>query len=207
MATVVKKNLWRMIYFASALLVLSVLTNGVLFYALFYKYPVNKFLWTSDARSVCTATTLQEPNISAALVKDFANRVALGLNSYDYINWRRALSTTLDSYFTKTGRSSYTRAFEDSGILERVRKNYYVVTAVSADEPVITQEGLVSGRYTWVVEVPLTIYYRTNIDVLPENRILTFTIVRVDPSPANPNGIAVDGVISRQRVIDRSNLQ
>lgn len=207
MAGVVKANLWRMLYFSSALLILSVVGNLILSYAVFYKYPVKQFLWTSDAKSVCTATTLAEPNISAALVKDFGNRVALGLNSYDYVNWRRYLAPILDNYFTKSGRASYMRAFEDSGILERVRKNYYTVAAVSADEPVIIAEGLVSGRYTWGVEVPLTIYYRTNVDVLPENRVLTFTIVRVDPSPANPNGIAVDGVISKQRVIDRNNLK
>lgn len=206
-AKVVKSNLWRMVYFAGGLLLMAVVANVILLYALLYKYPVNQFLWTSDARSVCSATSLVEPNISPALVKDFASRTALGLNSYDYINWRRALSTTLDNFFTKAGRSAYAAAFEQSGILSRVRSNYYVVTSVSSDEPVIVSEGVVAGRYSWTVEVPLTIYYRTNVDVLPENRILALTIVRVDPSPANLNGIAVDGVISRQRVIDRNNLQ
>lgn len=206
-AGVVKGHMWRVLYFLLGLLMLSVIANGLLFYAVAYKYPTKTFLWTSDAKSVCAAVPLTEPNISAALVKDFGNKAALSLNSYDYINWRRSLSATLDNYFTPSGRSEYSQAFSDSGILQKVRQNYYVVTAVTEDEPVITGEGVEFGRYTWTVEVPLKIYYRVSREtVLPENRILTFKIIRIDPSPLNPNGIGINGVISKQAVRDRDNL-
>nr|WP_255616731.1 DotI/IcmL family type IV secretion protein [Microvirga puerhi] len=200
------RNQWRIIYFLGASLILAILMCFLLLYAVTYRYPVKQFLWTSDAQSVCTAIPLTEPNISAARVKDFALRAALALNSYDYINWRRSLDSALEGYFTPSGRSNYTSAFEASGILQRVRKDYYVVSAVSSAEPVISQEGLRDGRYFWEVEVPVTIYYRTNIEVKPENRVLIFTIVRIEPSPLNPNGIAAAGVISRQQLLKDGEL-
>ena len=205
-AAIIGQNQWRLIYFLGTALLLSVAMCLVLLYAVVYRYPVKQFLWTSDAQSVCTAIPLTEPNISAARVKDFALRAALALNSYDYINWRRSLALALDGYFTPSGRSNYTAAFETSGILQRVRKDYYVVSAVSSADPVIGQEGVREGRYFWEVEVPVTIYYRTNVEVKPENRVLIFTIVRIEPSPLNPNGIAAAGVISRQQVIDNGGI-
>jgi intracellular multiplication protein IcmL len=36
-----------------------------------------------------------------------------------------------------------------------------------------------------------------------ERRLLTMTVVRVDPSPINPNGIAIDAVISTQQVTNQ----
>ena len=203
---IVKNNLWRYIYFVLAVCILSVFLNILLLYAILYKYPANKFLWTSDARSVCAATPLTKPTVTPALVKDFANRAALDLNSFDYVNWRRTLSTALDQYFTPAGRSRYTQAFEKSGILEKVRKNYYTLTAVSSGYPVLLNEGVVDNRYQWTIQVPIIVYYRTNTEVLPESRVLTMTLVSVDPSPLNPNGIAIDGVISQQHVLDRNNL-
>ncbi len=184
-----------------AVLVLSLVGNLMLIYTAFYVFPIKQFLWTSDAAAVCEATPLSEPNISQASLRDLAGTVAVGLNTYDYANWRRLIDSVIDRYFTPRGRSQYRAALSASGIISSVVNNYQTVSAVVSNSINIKQEGLDAGRYRWVVEVPVRIFYSTNAESKIENRLLTVTLVRVDPSPLNLRGVAVDGVVSSQLMI------
>ncbi|WP_395675549.1 DotI/IcmL family type IV secretion protein [Inquilinus sp.] len=190
-------------WFLMGLIALSFALNLVLSVTLLNVYPIKEFLWTSDARAVCAAIPLTEPNISAARVKDFASGTAVTLNSYDYVNWRRSLDAVLSANFTPEGRAAYMTELQRTGLMSRVVNDKYVVTAITDGEPIIVKEGRAAGHYFWQIEVPVRIFYRTNVDVRPEARVLAFTLVRVDPTPANPNGIAVDAVASSQRMSDR----
>lgn len=181
---------------------LSLALNLVLADALLNRYPIKQWLWTSDARAVCAAIPLTEPNISAARVKDFAAGTAVTLNSFDYQNWKRSIDTVLSANFTEDGSAAYKDELRRQGIMTRVVNDKYVVTAISDGEPLIVEEGRTAGRYFWKIEVPIRIFYRTNVDVRPEARVFIFTLIRVDPTPANPNGIAVDAVQSKQRIAE-----
>src|SRR5690606_1648472 len=73
------------------MLVFSLLLNLALIIG-FNSYPKTRWIWTQDAKAVCEAIPLTEPNISQALLADFAARAAISVHTYDYINWRENLS-------------------------------------------------------------------------------------------------------------------
>ncbi|MFJ7440830.1 DotI/IcmL family type IV secretion protein [Methylorubrum thiocyanatum] len=197
------RNQWNWILMLSVFLCLSIVVNGLLFYNAFYRFPIKQFIWTSDAQAVCDAIPLTEPNISQARLKEFAVSAAVQLNSYDYANWRALINNALTQHFTPKGRDRYRAALQESGIIQKVVLGYQTVSAVTTDPANISEEGKASGRYYWVVEVPLQIFYRTNVETKVERRLLTMTIVRIDPSPINPNGIAIDSVISTQQLANQ----
>lgn len=178
-------------------LVVSLIVNLALIVG-FNSYPKTKWLWTQDARAVCEAIPLSEPNISQALVADFAARAAISVHTYDYTNWREHLSHATQTYFTPVGGRYFIDSFAKSNILRQVQRNYYVVSAVTDANPVIESTGIDHGRMFWKIEVPITITYRFGADYKAERRIIQLTIMRVDPTPANPNGVAVDGFVSIQ---------
>lgn len=184
--------------FLGVVLVLSLLANLVLVLA-FNSYPKTTFLWTKDAKAVCEAVVLEEPNISQALLADFANRAAVSVHTYSYINWRENLSYATQTYFTPVGGRGFLDSFAQSRILKEVQRSYYVVSAVSSGIPVVERSGIDHGRYFWKIQVPITITYRQNSDYKAEERLIEMTIVRIDPSPKNPNGVAVDSFVSVQR--------
>ncbi|MFY9294898.1 MAG: DotI/IcmL family type IV secretion protein [Methylorubrum rhodinum] len=194
------RNQWIWICLLSGFLSLSILTNLVLFYNAFYRFPIKQFIWTSDAQAVCEGIPLTEPNISQARLKDFAVGAAVELNSYDYANWRALINNALTQSFTPNGRDTYRAALQESGIIQKVVLGYQTVSAVTTEPANISEEGKLNGRYYWRVEVPLQIFYRTNVETKVERRVLEMRIVRIDPSPINPNGIAIDGVISTQQL-------
>ncbi|MGL4959857.1 MAG: DotI/IcmL family type IV secretion protein [Inquilinus sp.] len=181
-------------------LLISLGISGTLAYALLWKYPLEKFLWTSDARAVCEAIPLTEPNISTAKLKNFVAETAILLNSYDYRNWRRSIDAVLTSNFTPDGSDAYRAEWSKLGLQPLVERRYYVVSALVTSPPILKEYGTAAGRYYWTLEVPIQIFYQNAIDIRPENRVLVVTVVRVDPTPANPNGIAIDKLVSTQRV-------
>nr|WP_255684162.1 MULTISPECIES: DotI/IcmL family type IV secretion protein [unclassified Xanthobacter] len=183
----------------------SVVLNLILAYGLIWRFPVKQFLWTSDAKAVCEAIPLDEPNISAARLKDLAATAAVDVYNFDYANWRPYLNSALDKYFTPHGRDEYRADLQKSGLIKVVVDNYLIVSAVTMAPPNVTRSGKQLGRYWWEVEVPLTIYYQTSSSSRRENRLVVFTIVRVEPSPLNPNGVAIDGAISKQLTSDQLN--
>lgn len=197
-ARAVIRNLWTWLIFLGVFLVLALVVNLVLVYNIFYRFPIKQFVWTSDAHAVCEATPLTEPNISQARLKDFVAAAAVQLNSYDYANWRPLINNALTQSFTARGRERYRRALQESEVIDKVVTGYQVVSSVTIDPPNIAQEGRDAGRYFWTVEVPLRIFYKTNVETKIENRLFTATVIRVEPSPINPNGIAIDGVVSTQ---------
>lgn len=178
-------------------LVVSLLVNFALIVG-FNSYPKTKWLWTQDAKAVCEAVPLTEPNISQALLADFAARAAISVHTYDYINWRENLSYAVQNYFTPVGGRYFIDSFARSNILRQVQRNFYVVSAVTDGAPLIESTGIDHGRMFWKVEVPITITYRFGADYKAERRIIQLTVLRVDPTPANPNGVAIDGFVSVQ---------
>ncbi|WJS87255.1 DotI/IcmL family type IV secretion protein [Paracoccus sp. TOH] len=178
-------------------LVVSLLVNLALIIA-FNSYPKTQWVWTQDAKAVCEAIPLTEPNISQALLADFAARAAISVHTYDYINWRENLSYAVQNYFTPVGGRYFIDSFARSNILRQVQRNFYVVSAVTDGAPLIESTGIDHGRMFWKVEVPITITYRFGADYKAERRIIQLTVLRVDPTPANPNGVAIDGFVSVQ---------
>lgn len=180
----------------SILAVLLLVLNLIQANALIYRFPVKEFLWTDDARAVCAAIPLTEPNISPAKLKDFAAGAAVGLNSWDYLNWKRMLDTTMDMYMTVSAKDKYREAIRDT--VNLVENSYTNITAIVRSAPIIVEEGKNSGLYYWIVQVPVSVFYRTASNMKSENRLLEFSIIRVAPSPLNPNGVAIDAVKSTQ---------
>lgn len=169
-------------------------------YAIMFRFPIKQYLWTSDARAVCAAIPVSQPNVSAARVVDFAASAAVDLHSYDYLNWHRMLTRAIDMYLTPAERVSFEQSLQASGVIDTIQKGNMTVTSVVSGYPFLLHEGVraVDHRYFWQVQVPLAVWYYNATDTRPENRILTMTIVRVDPSPINPNGIAIDQIVSTQ---------
>ena len=179
------------------MLVFSLLINLALIIG-FNSYPKTQWIWTQDAKAVCEAIPLTEPNISQALLADFAARAAISVHTYDYINWRENLSYAVQNYFTPVGGRYFIDSFARSNILRQVQRNFYVVSAVTDGAPLIQSTGIDHGRMFWKVEVPITITYRFGADYKAERRVIELTVLRVDPTPANPNGVAIDGFFSVQ---------
>ena len=166
----------------------------------FVRFPQKEFWWTSNAQAVCKAAKQDISQVHHATLAQFAQEAAVGLNSYDFLNYRRSLTTTTEKYLTPRGRDQYFKALDDTGLIETIKKNFFVVSSFVNDPPQLREKGVKAGVPFWNIEVPVTIWYAAGQQRIQEDRVLTMTVVATDPSPQNPTGIAIDNIVSAQRV-------
>lgn len=178
------------------ILILSIVLNIILIYLAFVHFPVTQFAWTSNAGAVCTSKPLNEPHIHHAVVADYATQVAVQLYTFDHLNWRRQINGVVEKFFTPSFRDKFIPLFADSKNLKQVLDQSYVVTSTQhpMKPPMITRVGKRNGQYFWEVKVPLIVTYVAGRTRQEDRVLATIVILRVDPSRANPTGIAVDDV-------------
>lgn len=176
-------------------LMFCVVAIAFLIWLAFFHFPQNRFVATSNAAAVCNIAPLSEPFIHHQVVADFAVDAAVGIYTYDHVNYMRQLRQTTDKYLTSDYRDQFMVAFGDSPNLRAVKENYYIVSATTAGRPpVIVKRGLVKGVYTWSVDVPLYVYYTSGRKSDQDKILATVNVIRVEPSPLNPKGIAVSSI-------------
>jgi hypothetical protein len=194
------------------LLTILLLTLYVLVRANLAIFPRHEVVYTTNAAAVCDFTPVAERgHVSGALVENFAATIARELYLLDYVNYRATLARVMDVNFTPEARADTTRAMLESGILRTVTSQGFVIKALPDDRPAVLHEGVetrvVAGlpepTYTWVVGVPLMLAYAhrgedNSPNYRPERRDVYMTIIRTEPTAANPLGLLVSKLVSLQ---------
>lgn len=175
-------------------------------------FPRHKVVYTTNAEAVCAFTPVaQRGNVTGALVENYAANIARELHLLDYVNYRSTLSRVMDANFTTEARADTTNAMLQSGLLRTVTQQGFVTRALPNDRPVIIDEGvsvqvrdgLAQPTYTWVIRVPILIAYAHRGEenaptYRPEERDIYMTIIRTEPTAANPMGLLVSKLVSIQ---------
>lgn len=188
----------------TSILFILVVTLVVLVRANTGLFPRHKIVYSTNAAAVCAFQPVNERGpVTGAIIENFAVRIALDLHQLDYVNFRSTLARVMDAHFTPDARSATTVAMLQSGILRAVTQQGFVIRALPRDRPTVLREGVEEGIYTWVVRVPLTIAYAHRSEAnsptfRPEERDIYMTVVRVEPSAANPLGLLVSRLLALQ---------
>lgn len=207
-----RKSLWLSISALIVLLLILLSTLYVLIRANTAIFPRQKVVFTSNAAAVCSFTPVSSRGLaSTVVIENFVANIAQELFMLDYVNYRSTLSRVMDVHFTADARAATTRAMLGSGILNTVIEQGFVLRALPDDRPVVLLEGVgaraVDGvdadRYTWVVRVPLLVAYAYRGEAntptyRPERRDVYMTIIRTEPTAANPMGLLVAQLVSLQ---------
>ncbi len=94
-------------------------------------------------------------------------------------------------YFTDKGWAEFSKALEKSRILEKVRANLQTDSAAPHSAPKLLSEGVVAGRYQWVVQLPLNLAYQAGARRYDQGLLVTVVVVRSD-DPKHPYGIGIE---------------
>jgi intracellular multiplication protein IcmL len=183
-------------YGAGALLA-SILLNGALGWALVHKKPVY-FAATNDGR-ILPLVALSRPAMEDRSVMSWATNVAISAYSYDFVNWRKALSG-LSPDFTKEGFASFIGSLKSSGNLKLVEDNRMVASAVPISAGVVIAKGLLKGVYVWKIQVPILVTYQAARSSVSQNLLVTLLVVRRSVL-SHPKGLAVAQFLAEEKKI------
>ena len=170
---------------------------GAMYYVIKVNQPENYYFATTEDGRLIPMVPLSQPNLSAPSLISWTAQATTEVMTFGFNDYRRRLQESSRN-FTKRGWESFTQALQRSRIIEMVEVNQQIITAAPKGAPVLESEGLVAGRYQWVVQIPLVLTYMSGAKTSNTQLLVTVVIVRV-PRLESPNGIGIEQWIAASR--------
>lgn len=177
-------------------LLISLLINSILAIMLVYiinNPPAPKYFATSINGRITPLFPLNEPNQSDSAVLQWANQAAIAAFTYNFVNYRDELQAS-SGFFTAEGWDQFLSALQQSNNLDAVKAKKLIVSAVATRAPIILQKGLLNGRYSWRVQMPILVTYQSASEFTQQNNVVTMLINRVS-TLNSPRGIGISQFI------------
>ena len=153
--------------------------------------PVRTYFATTEDGRVIPMVPLSQANLTKPALLSWAAQAASETMTFGFHDYRRRLQES-SRHFTRRGWGSFTKALQDSGMIETVTENRQVISATPSGAPTILAEGLMpNGVYRWEVEMPMLITYELGQTRRNDNKNVRLVIVRV-PKLESANGVGIE---------------
>ena len=153
--------------------------------------PVRTYFATTEDGRVIPMVPLSQANLTKPALLSWTAQAASETMTFGFHDYRRRLQES-SRHFTRRGWGSFTKALQDSGMIETVTENRQVISATPRGAPTILAEGLMpTGVYRWEVELPMLITYELGQTRRSDNMNIRLVIVRV-PKLESANGVGIE---------------
>jgi intracellular multiplication protein IcmL len=166
---------------------------GTLAYLLTHP-PAPKYFATSINGRITPLVALNMPNQADSAILQWSNQAAIAAFTYNFVNYRTEL-VAASGFFTAEGWGQFIEALGSSNNLDAVKAKKLVVSAVATSSPVILQKGVLNGRYSWRIQMPILVTYQSASEFSQQNLNVTMLVTRVD-TLNSPRGIGIAQFIS-----------
>lgn len=179
------------IIITAALLVLSLIVLTSLSLYLTKPAPI-VFIVDKDWR-VQAPVPIDQAYVPLPDMLQWVSRVVPNTFNIDFLDFDNELKGNTH-YFTSNGWSVFLSQLNNYVDKETLIQNKQFVSGVATGAPFVLNQGILSGRYAWWVQLPIQISYAGGLRMLPKSLTLQLLVVRV-PTDDNLMGIAIDNVI------------
>lgn len=182
----------RVLFIGASLLASIAALFAMVIYVYLTEPPPVTFKVGDDWRIVAPVD-IQEPYLSEGELLQWVSDTLPKLFKVDFLHVDDQLSD-LKPYFTENGYQIFLSQFNNNIDRNRLQTGKLFVTTEITEAPVILNQGLLSSRYAWWVQIPINIGY-AGMEVVPSVAVtLKFLIVRTETSN-NLTGVAIDNVV------------
>lgn len=151
--------------------------------------PLPKYFATSINGRITPLFPLDEPNQSDSAVLQWANQAAIAAFTYNFVNYREELQAS-SGFFTAEGWNQFLTALQDSNNLDAIKAKKLIVSAVATRAPVILQKGVLNGKYSWRIQLPILVTYQSASEFSQQNNVVTMLVTRIS-TLNSPRGIGI----------------
>lgn len=155
--------------------------------------PEPKFFAAGDDGRVIELVPLDRPLLKDSRLINWASNAVTESLDMDYLKYRDQLAEAQE-YFTDSGFQGFIKALKDSGNLESIKKNRYIVYATLDGSPKILREAESGGRHYWQMVIPVQIGYESAEQVRNQKLDAKLTLVRV-PTTESKYGVAIHRIL------------
>ncbi len=183
-----QRNLFFYLFAAGFILLISLCFILSTFYIDFF--PRKYFMLDQKDNKTYALSSLRNPIITSESLLNWAQLATISLNTFQSSTIETQISHAVEKYFTNAGAKSYLASLKMKGTVNDVVTKLLTITSVVQKPPVILQQGVLLGRYTWKVQIPILITYSSLSEIKVSPQLITLTIT-VLPSYINPNGLGI----------------
>ena len=142
--------------------------------------------------------SLSEPVITNKTLLQWASFATRAAFNLDFVHTQSELQDS-SAYFTPAGWGKFMQAMNAADVLADVQNKKLQVSAVVADTPVIVNQAILHGRYTWRVQLPLLVTYTSASETTKQHMLITMDVQRV-PVLSAPQGILISDFYANSNV-------
>ncbi len=157
-------------------------------YYIFYP-PQAKYFIVYKNNQEAAITALNYPIVSRSEILRWSSQSVISIYNFDFNNWEIRLKAAAP-LFTSNGFARFQGALRLDGVLSGVVDQKLQVTSVVTAPPVIIAEGVLGGRYTWKVSMPVLLTYISSSESRQRSIIVTMVVSRI-PVSDSPRGYAI----------------
>jgi intracellular multiplication protein IcmL len=169
---------------------------GVCFYVVKVSQAENFYFATTEDGRLIPMVPLSQPNLSSPALMSWVAQASTEVMTFGFNDYRRRLQEASRN-FTKRGWESFTQALQRSRIVEMMEANQQVLTAAPSGAPILQSEGVVAGRYQWIIQIPLILTYQAGSKTQNTKMLITIVVVRV-PRLESPSGVGIEQWVAVQ---------
>ncbi|MGD1524374.1 DotI/IcmL family type IV secretion protein [Vibrio owensii] len=172
---------------------------GLTAYSLNAKHE-NVYIAASDSGQLVKLIPLSSPNMKDANVADWVAKALIDTFNFNFVDIKQSLNTSAQSWFTEEGGQALIKALTESGNFDAVINQKLIVTLNTEHTPVITRKffNQRTRRYTWHLEVPALISYRTQSKEFSKRVLFKVAVSRISLRE-DPNGLGISKIIMENR--------
>lgn len=205
---VLKDDFYRDRFGAVILIILSVFTAIGLLVALSVYLHLQKpvpitFSVDNDWR-IQGDVPLDQPYLSEPAMLQWVSDALQNAFVVDFYHYDAQLKQS-EQYFTPNGWKIFLSQLNNYASATTIQANKLFVSAAPAGAPYVVQQGLISGRYGWWVQIPIDVKSAGAVRVSTKNLVLQILVVRVS-TLNNLSGVAIENVIVVNAPESASNL-
>jgi intracellular multiplication protein IcmL len=170
---------------------------GAMYFVIHVHQPQDRYFATTEDGRLIPMVSLAEPNLSTPALMSWVAQSSTEVMTFGFNDYRRRLQESSRN-FTRRGWESFTQALQRSRIIEMLEANQQVITAAPAGAPILESEGLIAGRYQWIIQLPLVLTYQSGSRTKSDNLLVTVVVVRV-PRLESASGVGIEQWIAVPR--------
>ncbi|HJN37780.1 MAG TPA: type IVB secretion system apparatus protein IcmL/DotI [Gammaproteobacteria bacterium] len=188
------RDSYRRLVFVVLLQLIIIVSLVVFLHKLYHDKPTPQYFATASDGRIIPVAQLNQPQYSDSVVLQWAAEVARKSYTYNFVNFPTQFQS-LSQNFTPDGWTTFKKAMESSNNIEAIKKGKMIVSSETTGAPTIVQKGLIRGRYSWKVNVPILVRYQNNKRDFTQALEISVLIQRMS-LVESPRGIGVDQFIA-----------
>lgn len=188
----------------AAVIAFAVCTVGGLVAAatLLSRFPLERYLYTDNAKAICDAQFQEEPLVTTNTVTEFAKECVLDMDTFAHDTFDRDLSRTAGRCFTPGFRKKYMEMPWLKDRVDTVRDGYLRVSSQTTGPVLVVASNPTADGYHWRVQVPIKRSFRQGESPKGSNeRVYEVDVYRVLKDAYNPVGLGINAIYERSGVL------